>query len=108
MTDPNLRSLSDQDQGRLARAMMRRQGALGLRVAAVFVILVLGVPLVNAFWPEVAATPIYGFTLTWLFLGVLIYPITVALAFYFVARSNKIEASCANWRKALRDEEVGR
>ncbi len=106
MSDKDLHGLSDEDQGRLARVVMRRQGVLSLRVAAVFLILVLGVPLVNRYWPELANAQVYGFTASWLFLGVLIYPITVALSFYFVAESNKIEASCADWRKALADEEA--
>jgi uncharacterized membrane protein (DUF485 family) len=105
MSDDDLKSLSEEDQGRLARVVMRRQGALSLRVAAVFVLLVLGVPLVNAFLPELAQTPFLGFTATWLFLGVLIYPITVALSFYFVRESNQIEASCLDWRKALDEED---
>lgn len=104
MSDQDLHALSEQDQARLARALMRRQGALSIRVAAVFVVLVLGIPLVNAYWPEVANTPVYGFTSSWLFLGVLIYPITVALSFYFVAASNKIEASSADWKKTLAEE----
>jgi uncharacterized membrane protein (DUF485 family) len=101
MSDKDLHALSEEDQGRLARALMRRQGALSLRVAAVFVVLVLGVPLFNAFLPDLAEASILGFTATWLFLGVLIYPITIALSFYFVGESNKIEASCADWRKTL-------
>ena len=108
MSEKDLHALTEQDQARLARALMRRQGALSLRVAAVFVVLVLGIPLVNAFWPEVADTPAYGFTASWLFLGVLIYPITVALSFYFVSASNKIEASCADWQKMLAEEGDGR
>jgi hypothetical protein len=106
MTDRDLHALSDQDQARLARAVMRRQGRLSLRVAAVFVVLVLGVPLVNYFLPEVADMPFHGFPATWLFLGVLIYPITVALSFYFVSKSNEIEASCLDWRKTLAEEEA--
>lgn len=106
MSDEDLHSLSEADQARLARVVMRRQGALSLRVAAVFVVLVLGVPLVNRYAPEWAGLPVFGFTASWLFLGVLIYPITVALSFYFVAESNKIEASCADWRKALAEEEA--
>lgn len=104
MSDRDLHALSEKDQARLARALMRRQASLSLRVAAVFLVLVLGVPLVNAFWPELANTPILGFTATWLFLGVLIYPITVLLSFYFVGASNRIEASCADWRKTLAEE----
>ena len=106
MIDPDLQDLSEADRGRLARALMRRQGALSLRVAVVFVVLVLGVPLVNRYAPELAGASVLGFTASWLFLGVLIYPITVALSFYFVDRSNRIEASCLDWRKALADEEA--
>jgi len=105
MSDKELHALSEADQGRLARVLMRRQGGLSLRVAAVFIVLVLGIPLINAFLPALADTRVFGFTLTWLFLGVLIYPITVALSFYFVAQSNRIEADCADWRKALAEED---
>jgi uncharacterized membrane protein (DUF485 family) len=105
MSDKDLHALSEEDRARLARSLMRRQGGLSLRVAAVFIVLVLGIPLVNAFLPELAGTRILGFTLTWLFLGVLIYPITIALSFYFVGESNKIEASCADWRKTLAEDE---
>jgi hypothetical protein len=107
MSDRDLHALSGEDQARLARVLMRRQAALSLRVAAVFVVLVLGVPLANYLSPELANSPVLGFTASWLFLGVLIYPITVVLSFYFVAASNRIEADCADWRKAL-DEEEGR
>ena len=41
MTDRDLHELSEVDRARLARAVMRRQGRLSLRVAAVFVVLVL-------------------------------------------------------------------
>jgi uncharacterized membrane protein (DUF485 family) len=99
-----LKSLSEADQARLARAMMRRQGALSLRVASVFVVLVLGVPLFNTFLPGIAQTPVLGFTVTWLFLGVLIYPITIALSFYFVRASNRIEESCLDWRETMLEE----
>jgi uncharacterized membrane protein (DUF485 family) len=106
MSDKDLHLLSEKDRALLARVVMRRQGALSLRVAVVFVVLVLGVPLVNRYAPDLAGAPIFGFTASWLFLGVLIYPITVALSFYFVAESNKIEASCLDWRKALEEEET--
>jgi len=107
MSDRDLRDLSEVDRARLARAVMRRQGALSLRVAAVFVSLVLGLPLLNYYQPEWANAPIFGFTATWLFLGVLIYPITVALSFYFVAASNRIEARCSDWRAMLDEDREG-
>ena len=106
MIDQDLRELSEADQGRLARAVMRRQAALSLRVGAVFVALILALPLLNALVPDAmnAAGP-GGFTPTWLILGVLFYPITVGLSFYFVRASDRIEASCADWRGTLAAEE---
>ena len=87
--------LSPNEQARLAQAMMRRQGALSLRVASVFVILLLGLPLVNLYAPALAATPLFGFSASWLFLGVLFYPITILLSVYFVRHSDRIEAETA-------------
>ena len=84
--------LTVEEQTRLAQTVMRRQGALSLRVAAVFVILLLGLPLFNLYKPEWATAPIFGFPATWLFLGVLFYPITVLLSIYFVRHSDRIEA----------------
>ncbi len=104
MSDQELHALSEEDRARLARTLMRRQGALGLRVASVFLVLVLGVPLVNYLAPDWANAQVLGFTASWLFLGVLIYPITVGLSFYFVNRSNRIEEECADWRRTLAEE----
>ena len=108
MSDRDLRELSEADQARLARAVMRRQGGLSLRVAAAFLLLILGLPLLNATWPEGMNAPWFGgFTPTWLLLAVLFYPITVGLSFYFVAASDRIEAESADWRATL-DAEEGR
>ena len=87
-----LAAMSVEEQARLAQRVMRRQGALSLRVAAVFVVLLLGLPLVNALAPQVVSATILGFPATWLFLGVLFYPITVLLSVYFVRHSDRIEA----------------
>ena len=106
MSEKDLHALSGAEQARLARALVRRQGGLSLRVASVFVVVILAVPLVNAFLPDLAGSPVYGFTASWLFLGVLIYPVTVALSFYFVEASNRIEADCTDWKKTLADEEA--
>ncbi len=106
MSDRDLRELSEADQGRLARALIRKQARLSLRVAAVFLVLILGLPLLNAILPDVMNESWFGgFTPTWLFLAVLFYPITVGLSFYFVAASDRIEAECADWRSTLDAEE---
>jgi uncharacterized membrane protein (DUF485 family) len=80
---------------------MRRQAALSLRVAAIFILLVFGIPLVNTFAPELANTPVLGFTATWLFLGVLFFPITWLLSAYFIKQSDRIEEECSDWRAVL-------
>ena len=106
MPDKAIHQLSEAEQGRLARYVMRRQGALSLRVASVFFVLIVGIPLGNYFLPAWANAPIAGFTVTWFFLGVVIYPITIGLSAYFVKKSDAIEAECADWRKALIEEEA--
>ena len=104
-TDRDLLELTPEDQRRLARVVMRRQGRLSLGVAAVFLGLLLALPLVNAVWPGAAGTPIGGIPANRLFLGVIFYPIAVALSVYFVRRSDAIEAECADWRGALAAED---
>jgi len=88
-------ALGEAEQAGLLRRLMRRQAALSLRVAAVFVLLLLGLPLLNLYAPQLAATRVGGFTFSWLFLGVLFYPITWILSAYFVRNSDRIEAELA-------------
>lgn len=83
-------------QRQLVQAVMRRQLALSLKIAAVFMIILLGLPLVNYFMPSFANRPVGGFTLTWLFLAVLFYPVTWCLSWVFIRRSNEIEADIAS------------
>lgn len=82
-------------QRRLAQAVMRRQLVLSLRVAAVFIVILLGLPLVNYFMPGLANLRMGGFTLTWLFLAVLFYPVTWILSWVFIRRSDEIEGEIA-------------
>jgi uncharacterized membrane protein (DUF485 family) len=96
-----LYSLPEADHERLARAVMKRQAALSLQVAAIFVIILLGLPLVNGIRPDLANKLVGGFTASWLFLGVLFFPITCLLAVYFVRQSDRIEAECMDWRAVL-------
>ena len=76
----------------VARSVMKRQAALGLRVAAVFLVMIVGLPLYNMYLPQAAAAPVLGFTSTWLFLGVGFFPITWLLSAYFVRESDRIES----------------
>lgn len=75
----------------LLRSVMRRQASLSLQVAAVFLGIIFLLPLINLYAPALAATNVGGFSLTWLILGVLFYPITWGLSAYFIKRSNALE-----------------
>lgn len=83
--------VSGAERAVLLKAVMRSQAALSLRIASVFLGLILALPLINYFLPDVAAFNIGGFTLSWLILGVLFYPITWVLSKWFILASNKIE-----------------
>ena len=97
----SVHGLSNEEHARLAHAVMRRQAALSLRVAAVFVVLVFGLPLVNYFHPKLANAPVLGFTFSWLFLGILFFPIIWLLSAYFIRESDRIESTCSDWRSLL-------
>lgn len=81
----------EETQG-LVRRIMRRQAALSLRIAAVFVAILVVLPLLNLYAPALMATRVGGFSLTWLFLAVLFYPVTWLLSAWFVRDSDRIEA----------------
>jgi uncharacterized membrane protein (DUF485 family) len=98
---PEVHSIPEDQHAKLAHAVMQRQASLSLRVSAVFIVMLLGLPLVNAYLPNVANASMAGFTFSWLFLGVLFYPITWLLSSYFIRESNRIEDECADWRSVL-------
>src|SRR5688572_3666383 len=71
--------------------LMRRQLQLSIACAATFLIALLGLPLLNYFAPELMSKRVTGFTLTWLLLGVLFFPLVWVIAFYFIRRSIAME-----------------
>jgi len=73
------------------RHLMRRQLRLSIACAATFLVALLGLPLLNYFAPKLMSTRIAGFTLTWLLLGVLFFPLVWVIAFYFIKRSIALE-----------------
>ena len=70
---------------------MRRQLRLSILCAVLFLAALLALPLLNFFAPELMATRVAGFTLTWLVLGVLFFPFTWIIAYYFIKRSIALE-----------------
>ena len=70
---------------------MRRQLRLSIFCAAAFLVVLLGLPLVNYFWPELMAKRVFGFTLTWLILGIGFFPAVWLIAWIFIRRSIALE-----------------
>jgi len=64
---------------------------LSVACAAAFLIALLGLPLANYFWPEIMARRIFGFTLTWLLLGIAFFPFVWVIAWLFIKRSIALE-----------------
>ena len=73
------------------RLLMRRQLRLSITCAATFLVALLGLPLLNYFFPELMATRIFGFTLTWFLLGVLFFPLVWLISWFFIRRSIALE-----------------
>ena len=73
------------------RLLMRKQLKLSITCALAFLVGLLGLPLANYFAPEFMATRVFGFTLTWLVLGIAFFPFVWVFAFYFIRRSIALE-----------------
>jgi uncharacterized membrane protein (DUF485 family) len=72
-------------------SLMRRQLKLSIACAATFLAALLGLPLLNYFFPEAMAARVFSFTLTWLLLGVLFFPFVWVIAWVFIRRSIALE-----------------
>ena len=72
-------------------SLMKRQLKLSISCATSFLVLLLGLPLVNYLAPELMAQRVGGFTLTWLILGVLFFPYVWIIARVFITRSMALE-----------------
>ena len=72
-------------------SLMRRQFKLSAACAAAFLVVLLGVPLLNYFAPAFMATRVFGFTLTWFVLGVLFFPFVWIISWTFIKRTIALE-----------------
>ncbi len=70
---------------------MQRQLRLSIACAATFLIALFGLPLLNYFAPELMATRVFGFTLTWLIVGILFFPLVWIISWIFIRRSIALE-----------------
>jgi uncharacterized membrane protein (DUF485 family) len=71
--------------------LMRRQLQLSISCATTFLAALLALPLFNYFAPELMARRVAGFTLSWLVLGILFFPLVWAISLYFIKRSIAME-----------------
>jgi uncharacterized membrane protein (DUF485 family) len=71
--------------------LMRRQLKLSVACAAAFLVVLLGLPVANYFAPQLMATRVAGFTLSWLILGVLFFPAVWSISWFFIRRSIALE-----------------
>ncbi len=88
-----VRALDEQDVvGELLIAsLVRAQLTLGLRLAAVFASLVVGLPLLFALVPTTRDTRVLGLALPWLVLGVLAYPALWCAGWLYVRLAERNE-----------------
>jgi uncharacterized membrane protein (DUF485 family) len=75
------------------QSLMRKQLRLSICCAGSFLLVLLGIPLGNYFLPELMATRVFGFTLTWLILGIGFFPAVWFIAWVFIRRSIALEAA---------------
>lgn len=75
------------------RGLMKRQLRLSVTCASAFLLLLFGLPLLNYLAPDFMAQRVWGFTLSWLVLGVLFFPYVWIIARWFIVRSMALEDS---------------
>jgi uncharacterized membrane protein (DUF485 family) len=81
----------DRHSEAMLRSLMRKQLKLSIACAAAFLVVLLGLPLANYFLPDLMATRVAGFTLTWFLLGIGFFPAVWVISFYFIRRSIALE-----------------
>jgi uncharacterized membrane protein (DUF485 family) len=70
---------------------MRRQLKLSIACALAFLVALFGLPLANYFAPKFMATRVFGFTISWLLLGVCFFPAVWVISWVFIKRSLALE-----------------
>ena len=84
-----------------AKDMQRRQLRLSLTLAAVFLVSVFAIPLLNYLVPDAMLTPVLGLPFVWLYVGVLLHVEFWTIAIVYTMLSNR-------WEQALADQaEIG-
>jgi uncharacterized membrane protein (DUF485 family) len=79
------------------RRLKHRQLKLSVACGGTFGVVLLILPLLNYFLPDLMATRVGGFPLTWLILGVLFFPFVWVISYVFIRRSLRMEREEAEW-----------
>ncbi|MCC6234760.1 MAG: DUF485 domain-containing protein [Verrucomicrobiales bacterium] len=73
-------------------SLMRRQLRLSVFCAALFLVMLIGLPLLNYHFPEwMSVRVLGGFTLSWFLLGIGVFPAVWFIAWFFIRRSMALE-----------------
>ena len=91
MISPEPEKKPDLHSEEFLHLLMRKQLKLSIACALAFLVVLLGLPLANYFLPELMATRIFGFTLTWFFLGIGFFPAVWIISSIFIRRSIALE-----------------
>jgi hypothetical protein len=78
------------------RSLMRAQLRLALLICAGLALLLGGLPLLFAAFPTLRRLDVFGLELPWLALGVLVYPLLVAGAGFYVRQAERNERDFAD------------
>lgn len=90
-------------------SLMRKQLKLSIACALAFLVVLLGLPLANYFFPELMATRVFGgFTLTWFLLGIGFFPAVWVIAWFFIKRSIRLEEEEVAEVTKTESEKVGK
>jgi uncharacterized membrane protein (DUF485 family) len=72
-------------------SLMRKQLRLSVACAGAFLVVLFGLPLANFFLPELMSLRVFGFTLSWLILGIGFFPAVWVIAWVFIKQSIALE-----------------
>jgi hypothetical protein len=73
-------------------ALIRSQRRLALTVCGLIGVLLGGIALAGALAPHVAHPRVFGIALPWLVLGVLVYPVLIAVGWFTVRSAERTES----------------
>jgi nucleoside permease NupC len=75
----------------LVRGLVRAQLGLALRLAAVVVVLIGAIPLLNAIFPGLGAITVFGIRLNWVVLVGMVYPLLYGIGWFYCRLAEQSE-----------------